>query len=391
MIKHLSLAYGTTLGCDPEIFVTRIAGKLKKRTAAVPSEAVLPVGDGPRVTRDGVQVELHVPGNTSCRHGLSGQIAQAMMHLEDLVEDTRKRLKDPSVGVSFKPLIKLTTRDIAKLSPEARELNCKPSKNAYGREPIYRDGNVYPIRTASGHLHLGNQLFTLERLDPNDAVKILDLLVGIPCVLVDQSPKQAIRRETYGRAGEYRLPKHGVEYRVPSNFWLQDYKLMSMVFGLAKMALCVCEGLRRKNEVNRWATDMLQEKADFAKVEQAINTNDVDLALRVFKEAIRPFGNTVGVHWGFNGPTSMDNFEYFVDTIREHGLKHWFHLGPKAILARWRSGDINIGWERFLAEVVQPKRQRAKFTGIILDPVKDTAVRRRSRAVTEAEGLHAAA
>lgn len=400
-IKSLrSLSYVTTLGCDPEIFITRIAGTVRKRVAAVGSERIVPepqVTDDmpPRVTRDGVQVELHVPGNTACREALAGQVSRAMSTLSALVTKARATRRDPSIAISFQPLVTLTRGDISRLSPEARELNCKPSRNAYGREQVWRDGSIYPIRTASGHLHLGNSLFTKNMIDPDEGVKVLDLLVGIPCVLVDQDPAQKIRRETYGRAGEYRLPKHGVEYRVPSNFWLQDYKMLSMVFGLAKLAMAVCEGFV-PNNANKWAVDQLLSKVDFAKVEQAINENNVDMALQIYKESIRPFADRITTYQGFTS-TSMDDFEYFVDTISESGLRHWFKLGAKAMLARWWNISW-VGWERFLSEQVAPKRRAAGFTGIILDPAKamqpaavQPVVRRRSRAVAEAEQLRAVA
>ena len=257
-MKDLRNKWGNIIGCDPELFIIRTSGKVLKREAVVGSERIVPSDlvhdiNGTSVSRDGVQCELHAGGRGGCRQSLSYYISRALSILDSLVFDANK--KDPTIRVSFQPIITLTKRDISSLSADALELNCKPSLNAYGRKPIHRDGATYPIRTASGHLHMGSSLFGLSpQIDPDLSVKIFDLLVGIPTVLIDRDPSQVIRRETYGRAGEDRLPQHGLEYRVPSNFWLQDYKLMSFVFGLAKLAIRVCEGLHKSGYADtKWA------------------------------------------------------------------------------------------------------------------------------------------
>lgn len=383
-VRELFASYGTTLGCDPELFVTRQAGRVRKRIAAVGSERIVPKA-GLRypgsfmdnVTRDGVQVELHA-GSASlyCRQHLASILGLSFQKLDNAVATARTTRKDPSLKITFAPMVTLTRADMATLSPEARELSCKPSLNAYGREHITRDGSIYPIRTASGHLHLGNVLFSGKRIDPNDGVKICDLLIGIPCVLVDQDPSQKIRRETYGRAGEYRLPTHGLEYRVPSNFWLKDYKLQSMVFGLAKLAMRVCEGYVSGSGL-KWAKDALIKKVDFAKVEQAINENDFDMALRIYTESIRPFADQIKGYVGF-GNGLMDQFEFFVDRIHEKGLRHWFDVKDEAILDRWTNLNYTIGWECFLTGKVLQQMNAAKFTGIIIDPPKLAAARSKS-------------
>ena len=368
MSISLYTGYSCNLGCDPELFVTRLAGKVRKRQAAVCSWDVVPHTHTGQVTRDGVQVELHAGGNTGCRQSISGAISTAFKELHQLMLPLTA--KDPTVRISFDPMVTLTPGDLKRLDPNARELNCKPSLNAYGREPIQRDGDTYPYRTASGHLHLGSRLFTEHLVDPVEAVKIYALAVGIPCVLVDQDPSQKIRRETYGRAGEYRLPVHGLEYRVPSNFWLKDYRLMALVFGLAKTATRVIDGLRKEADVTcRRAKDTLLNKVDFVEVERVINENDFDGALRIWTENIRPLSNLITPYYGI-GEGLTSPFEYFIETVHEKGLGHWFNLDEKAILHSWTNLSVAVGWERFLMGEVSLKMNAAKFTGIILDSTK---------------------
>lgn len=47
----------------------------------------------------------------------------------------------------------------------------------------------------------------------------MDLCVGVPSVLYDTD---TFRRTLYGRAGSFRLPKYGVEYRTLSSYMLND-------------------------------------------------------------------------------------------------------------------------------------------------------------------------
>ena len=379
MARALRGSHGFYLGCDPELFIVRDAGKVSKRVAVVGSERILPaadpVGRNGYCTRDGVQVELHA-FSTGCRQSLSAYIRSAFTSLQSYITDAR--VKDPTIRATFAPMVTLTKGDKAQLSPEALILNCKPSLNAYGREQIIRDGNEYPIRTASGHLHMGSSLYVGDKIDMNEAVRIHDVLVGISCVLIDQDPSQKIRRETYGRAGEYRLPKHGLEYRVPGNFWLKDYVLQSFIFAAARLAGKACEGMLKNSDADcKWARGVLTN-VDFAEVERVINENDFDGALRIYKSTIRPFGDAIVGYAGF-GNHLMNDFEFFVHRIRENahkaggGLSAWFNVDDKQVMSRWLNLDNSIGWENFLGQRVYAQRQAAKFTGIILDPVKTKA------------------
>ena len=397
-LRELPLRYGMSIGCDPELFVTRQAGIVRKRVAPVGSEKIIgPLGypegfaaDYPHVTRDGVQVELHAQSGW-CRQALASNISSAIQYLAQAVVDARKMLKDPSLAVSFAPLVTLSKTDLKMLSPESQELGCRESFNAYGREHIKRDGKKYLIRTASGHVHVGSGLFTRRLVDIDEAVKIFDLIVGIFCVLLDQDPSQKIRRETYGRAGEYRLPQHGLEYRVPSNFWLKDYKLQSGVFGMARIALQVCEGLVKSAPAdNKWALKTLRAKAPGdAEVERVINENDFEGALRIYQDCIRPLGQGLYAMHGI-GAGLMDPLDYFIETVHERGLGQWIDIRDSVILANWQNPHFDTGWERFLSSTVEPKRRASAFKGIILDPEKAmkepgilagvTVARRRSRA-----------
>lgn len=94
------------------------------------------------------------------------------------------------------------------------------------------DGNT---RTTAGHIHLG----AIELKDQSlveQTVKVLDLFLGVPSVLIDPERE---RRKLYGKAGCFRFGKSyvGLEYRSLSNFWLKSEELMGWVYDNTKLAV----------------------------------------------------------------------------------------------------------------------------------------------------------
>jgi len=73
----------------------------------------------------------------------------------------------------------------------------------------------------------------------NSVVKMLDLSIGLACVWLTkyQSEAESERRMIYGKAGEYRIQPHGIEYRTPSNFWLWNLPVASFLLLMSKKAL----------------------------------------------------------------------------------------------------------------------------------------------------------
>lgn len=379
------------LGCDPEVFVTRVNSRGRK--VVVPSDVIL--GDkkvlsgwnGARMgflAQDGVQIELQ-PNYSTCRESLSYYLTGLMINLASIVA-----AKGAEFGEEFKiePLtvVRLTKGDIALLTPEARRLGCTPSKNIYGRKQIERDGETYPFRSGAGHIHLG-----IDVNVPREAiVKVADLILGVTSVLIDRDPGSALRRKTYGRAGEYRLPKYGVEYRTLSNFWLRSYPLTSFVMGMARSAVAVVDAERcrkiyaAKGVMNVYpesstmfnAADILLDGVNFEHVEEIINENDWAGANELYRAHIRPFFEQVALqNSGLSGGGTLLNFDFFVDAIRarelagdEDPLGAWF---PLANFTDWYlkyPSNRGRGWESWLGIMVGGKRTipPTKVSGIVM-------------------------
>ena len=362
VISTLPYASSIYFGCDPELFITKDVGKVRKRVAVVGSERVIPEhGLTHRehhgsIVRDGVQVELH-PLQSYCREVLRYRLHGMFQALDTHI----KQSQYAGMKINFSQVVKVSRGDLMRLSPDARQLGCQPSLNVYGRTPIQKNGETYQLRSAAGHVHIGCEWVRNGHIKPGRLVHILDVLVGNTCVLLDRDPLAAERRKVYGLAGEYRLPIHGLEYRTLSNFWLRSYPLMSLVMGLTKMAVKVAQANRARSVTDPPSSDgpvaydaeeRLMASVDLEMVEKAINTNNLDLAALTFESAVRPFLMSIRSDEGLDH-RSLVNFDHFV----KKGLDHWFPGDP---LKNWLLEAKQKGWESYLSSVVDTDRQHDK-------------------------------
>ena len=271
--------YKTMLGCDPEFFFTK-DGKV------IGSERVLPEGGlkadsdiKPFVTIDGIQVELN-PRPSSCRALIFNELSLAFRKIKEL-------MVAQGLEANFGRTIKMEKDELMALSEGARRLGCAPSISNVDKDRdlarIVR-GRVVKTRSAGGHIHIGTGRSPHAFADWTESFKgkeqlvisLMDIMVGNTCVMIDTNPDNKKRRRLYGRAGEYRLPEHGIEYRTLSNFWLTHVSLASLVFGMTwQVASVVIHD--SKYPADTWG-DKFLAAVDMRDIVKAINENDVDLA-----------------------------------------------------------------------------------------------------------------
>ena len=86
-----------------------------------------------------------------------------------------------------------------------------------------------------GHIHIGAPELKDQSL-VEECVKVLDLFLGLPSVLLDEERE---RRKLYGKAGCFRFATSftGFEYRVLSNFWLKSDELIGWVYDNTQAAI----------------------------------------------------------------------------------------------------------------------------------------------------------
>lgn len=294
------------MGSDPEFFFEK-DGKI------IGAEKVLSKFNGTfhsergQVIIDGVQAELN-PDPSYCRNIASSNIASTMVALEKVLPE--------GVTINLEQTVPVSKKELESLIPDNRCFGCTPSFNVYGDNPIgIKDASKYYKRSAGGHIHIGVYgETTKELLDPVQLVPLLDILVGNTAVLLDRSEGNIERRKNYGRAGEYRVPPHGLEYRTLSNFWLYNHTLMHLMFGLVRQAVSYL-GNGKRDEILA-----LVNREDIVR---AINENDFDLAMSNFKKLIPLFNQIDGSGTFPMTKASIIPFLYLV----EKGYKEVFKDG----------------------------------------------------------------
>lgn len=251
------------VGCDPEQFVKQ-NGVFKSAYGLIKGDKKNPqkVRNG-AVQVDGMALEFNIdPAKSEDEFCFSVQDVLAQM-----------AAMVPGYEVVSVPVAHFAPDYMAAQPVEALELGCDPDFNAWenGAANPRPDGNR-PMRTASGHVHIG---WTEDEkiTDPdhiyraNLVVKNLDFFLGLASLEYD---KEVMRREMYGKAGACRYKSYGVEYRTLSNAWLQSEKLMRWVFRSAKRGV----------EETMAGNFLFERHGD---IQSIINTSDVKAARKILK------------------------------------------------------------------------------------------------------------
>lgn len=368
------------LGTDPELFLAASDGDIIGAERVIDKEGLKmpqqldPQTGKPMVNRnivlDGVQLELH-PAPSTCRQSLAAGLAILFQNLRNALAT-----REDGVRASFEPVVHVSKKEMDQLSDAAKTLGCAPSLNAAKANATVKVAKRDALmRSAGGHIHMGiGALRPLLAADNGKGAKplvdLFDILCGLPCVLLDRDPNAAKRRRVYGRAGEYRLPAWGIEYRVPSNFWLRNYLLMHFVTGQLTQALDVwtystheaataCGG---KASSFNFAAD-LTKRVDMKNVHKAINRNDLELARREWKKVaawIEEHVPTYPIYGkGLSSGIQLLNFDYFAEVIAEKGLQYWFPDDP---MVHWCGSGRNRpgvgGFESYMFGSSQVQQER---------------------------------
>lgn len=209
--------------------------------------------DGFTVQEDNVALEFNIPPSFSSKN--------FTRFIDKMVQETKGIINKLGLDISKNSS---ATFDLAQLMhPNALVFGCEPDYNAWtkreNKKPISKNKQ---LRTAGGHIHVGTNSNMI------DVVKLMDLYLGVPSIVLDTSPGSEERRELYGKMGAMRPKPYGLEYRVLSNFWVFDKNLINWVFKQTRLA-CIS---------NIDPTKYRQQ------IKKIINTSDKDGAMNLISE-----------------------------------------------------------------------------------------------------------
>lgn len=204
-----------TLGADPEIFLQDNNGKFISAINKIggTKKNPLKINDTISVQEDNVLAEFNI-APINCNK-LQGQRVWTSSILQG-INEIRKKAADFQLGLSFQSSAIFTKDQLA--DRKANEFACDPDFNIYTNQINPKPRGVNPcLRSAGGHIHIG---FPKDSgMTAKTIIPWLDLYVGLWGVLKDPLSQ---RTQLYGKAGSFRPKPYGLEYRTPSNFWLQS-------------------------------------------------------------------------------------------------------------------------------------------------------------------------
>ena len=252
------------VGADPEVFLFK-DGKPFPAIGLIggTKENPRPISNG-AVQEDNVMAEFNIAPSKSAEEFSS--------NVEKMLGIVRKLAQKHGCELYIQPYAEFQEHYLN--HPQAMAIGCDPDYNAWTLQmnPTLDYTVLKNIRTASGHVHVGVPNPEASPMFRSRLIKVLDLYLGVPSILLDPDK---IRRKFYGKAGAFRPKPYGVEYRVLSNFWINDDKLRKWVFNNTINAITNI-GYYSKAEING--------DQYFASIQKCINNNDVALAEKLINK-----------------------------------------------------------------------------------------------------------
>lgn len=220
------------IGADPEFFLTD--KETKKPVSAhglVPGTKKKPHKlDAGAVQLDGTAVEFNIePAATAFE--FTHNITVVLKQIREMIPE--------KYDFNFSPVVTYSKAYFDTIPESSKELGCDPDFDALSLNPLQakpKPNQKSLMRTGAGHIHIG----WLDKVDPTNADHLWDCVefskqayhvFNTAAGLYDKDTQRALM---YGGGATFRPKTYGLEYRSPSNAWLNYPKLWSWIFETSK-------------------------------------------------------------------------------------------------------------------------------------------------------------
>jgi len=227
-----------TLGADPEFILRDAEGRLKSAIGVVPGrkEQRYDLGNGHQAYYDNVLAECSIKPGASAEEAVEN-FRDCFKRFAELIQPNKLCIEASA-----------TFPEEDCKHEEAQRFGCDPEICAYDVvvcAPPKPKGSFF--RTAGGHVHMGYDGGSESENEEDNIdiqwnrtwiIRMCDLFLGVPSILIDHDPTSKARRRLYGNAGRYRQCfDYGVEYRSLGNFWLASPRLVELVYDLGNFTV----------------------------------------------------------------------------------------------------------------------------------------------------------
>lgn len=170
------------------------------------------------------------------------------------------------------------------LDPKAMEFGCEPAFDVYNQCEANRPTpeEVGNLRSFGAHIHIGwegpKDFEILETL-----VKICDLFLGVPSVLIDRDQD---RRTIYGGPGEFRICDYGIEYRTLGGYMLSSKVYIEWMFEQTMKAVDFFNKQEHFEKLFSAGYDIKEciSSGDLEIAHNLLNNFEVDPVLKILKK-----------------------------------------------------------------------------------------------------------
>ena len=225
------------IGADPEFFLKqkrkggRFIGAWEVTSGTKQHPILLPWPCEGKIQVDGFALEF----NTTPKQML-GSFVNEIKICRDIIQT--HYLSTRQLKLSSESTVDFDDVEWERAPEENRELGCDPDYSAYTLNLNPTPDRKVKFRTAAGHIHIGwGSRFEID----SDYISLcaaivreMDATLGVASLLFDPDTK---RRSLYGKAGAFRPKQYGVEYRVLSNRWTNNSKLVGYIYKLSFLAI----------------------------------------------------------------------------------------------------------------------------------------------------------
>lgn len=232
---------------------------------------------------DGVAMELTTYEYFQNAERMHSLIQESIAELESLV--AKLNWAGEKLSVNKKPVIYI---DPEIYLPELEDENiyqgfifgCDPDKDGIIQDYKCETFDIrdHQYRYGGGHFHIGSKNPDHVEIMHNlqiPFVQLLAILVGNVSIANSEYPEEEkLRVFHYGKPGRYRPQKWGLEYRTPSNSWIENKSTIESMMENAKRAFYY---LNNPNEGREIIANYL------GKTVEAITTADQELAKEILK------------------------------------------------------------------------------------------------------------
>ena len=291
----MSIPLNLTFGTDPEVVLTDASQDWKPvsalRVLRRDKHEAIDLGDGIKCYGDNALLEFSMPPEDSPEDMVTG-LHKAFTRFQEKQGGARWRIwpktcqiydRDELMDVASETQIDEATKKPKLLNHW--ESGCNPNYDVYKQEKNRAADFTDGSRTGSFHIHIGDIDFDkggspLDGIEAKGvAVRLMDIYVGIPSIVMDQDPSSKFRRKLYGKAGEFRPTYYGIEYRVLGNWFLNSPDTTRLIFDLAEYAMGHIKGETAMDVINSIPSDL---------VTAAINQNSKLIATAVMRKSCLP-------------------------------------------------------------------------------------------------------